>query len=58
MSCTTWRPIRDEARNLADKRSGHGKTAEAERERRRLHERLEVACVESGTIDPALPPMR
>ena len=35
----------NEATNLVDKRTGRGRTDEAERERRRLHERLERACV-------------
>ena len=48
----------DEVRNLTDKRSGLGKTAAAERERRRLHDRLELLCAESGTTEPALPSAR
>jgi arylsulfatase A-like enzyme len=47
----------NEATNLVDKRTGHGRTDEAERERRRLHERLERACVASGTRRPPLPPL-
>ncbi len=45
----------DEALNMADKRSGRGRTAAAERERVRLHERLEALCAASGTVAPALP---
>jgi arylsulfatase A-like enzyme len=45
----------DEALNLVDKRSGVGRTAEARRELRRLHELLEVECGRSGTDTPALP---
>ena len=45
----------DEALNLVDKRTGRGRTAAAERERRRLHERLEEACAATGTLTPALP---
>ncbi len=44
-----------EARNLVDKRSGRGRTPAAERERRRLHERLAAALEETGTASPALP---
>jgi arylsulfatase A-like enzyme len=45
----------DEALNLVDKRTGRGRTERAERERRRLHERLERACAASGTLTPPLP---
>ncbi|MEA2363194.1 MAG: choline-sulfatase [Thermoleophilaceae bacterium] len=45
----------DEALNLVDKRTGRGRTKRAERERRRLHERLERACAASGTLTPPLP---
>jgi arylsulfatase A-like enzyme len=45
----------DEALNLVDKRTGRGRTQTAERERRRLHERLEQACAASGTLTPPLP---
>jgi choline-sulfatase len=45
----------DEALNLVDKRTGRGRTQTAERERRRLHERLERACAASGTLTPPLP---
>ncbi len=45
----------DEALNLAGKRSGRGRTAAAERERRRLHERLRELCAASGTVAPELP---
>jgi choline-sulfatase len=44
-----------EALNLADKHTGRGRTEAAERERRRLHARLERACAESGTVEPPLP---
>ena len=46
----------DEAANLVDKRTGRAFSAEAERERVRLHERLERACADSGTLEPQLPP--
>jgi arylsulfatase A-like enzyme len=46
----------DEALNLVHKRTGRGRTVAAERERRRLHELLERACAESGTVSPPLPP--
>jgi arylsulfatase A-like enzyme len=46
----------DEALNLVDKRTGRGRTMAAEAECRRLHELLERACAESGTLTPALPP--
>jgi arylsulfatase A-like enzyme len=46
----------DEAANLVDKRTGRALSAEAERERVRLHERLERACADSGTLEPQLPP--
>ena len=45
----------NEVRNLVDKHTGRGVTAEAERERARLHERLRRACEETGTIRPVLP---
>jgi choline-sulfatase len=45
----------DEALNLADKRTGRGRTARAERERIRLHALLEERCAASGTTSPALP---
>ena len=45
----------DEALNLVDKRTGRGRTRAAERERRRLHERLGEACAATGTTSPALP---
>ena len=48
----------DEAVNLADKRSGRGRTAEAERERIRLHALLERLCTETNTLTPVLPPAR
>jgi choline-sulfatase len=47
----------NEARNLAGKITGRGRTAPAEAERRRLHRRLERACAASGTVAPALPPV-
>jgi arylsulfatase A-like enzyme len=47
----------DEAQNLADKRTGQGRTATAERERRRLHAQLERLCAETGTLSPPLPPV-
>jgi arylsulfatase A-like enzyme len=47
----------NEATNLVDKRTGRGVTAEAERERVRMHERLERACRASGTLEPRLPPV-
>ena len=43
----------DEAANLVDKRTGRALSEEAERERVRLHERLERACADSGTLEPA-----
>ena len=46
----------DEALNLADKRTGRGRTARAERERIRLHALLEELCAASGTLEPELPP--
>jgi arylsulfatase A-like enzyme len=46
-----------EARNLVDKRTGRGRTPDAERERLRLHERLALALEETGTVTPALPPV-
>jgi len=45
----------DEALNLVDKHTGRGRTQAAERERRRLHERLAQACAASGTLTPPLP---
>ena len=45
-----------EAVNLVDKRSGRAASEVADRERRRLHERLERACAEAGVSEPALPP--
>jgi len=44
-----------ESRNLVDKRSGSGRTPAAERERRRLHERLAAMLEETGTVTPVLP---
>jgi arylsulfatase A-like enzyme len=44
-----------EAVNLVDKHTGRAASEEAERERRRLHERLERACAEAGVVTPALP---
>jgi choline-sulfatase len=46
----------DEAVNLADKRTGRGRTARARREVRRMHALLEEACAASGTVSPPLPP--
>ena len=46
-----------EAVNLVDKSSGRATGAEAENERRRLHERLGRACAEAGVAAPALPPV-
>jgi choline-sulfatase len=46
-----------EARNLVDKRTGVGRTPDAERERRRLHERLGAALEETATVAPPLPPV-
>ncbi len=46
----------DEAHNLADKRTGRGRTAAAERERVRMHELLAQLCTASGTLSPTLPP--
>jgi hypothetical protein len=46
----------DEAANLVDKRTGRAFSEEAERERVRMHERLERACAASGTLEPQLPP--
>ena len=46
----------DEARNLVDKHTGRGRADEAERERRRLHERLDQACTATSTLKPPLPP--
>ena len=43
-----------EAVNLVDKSSGRGRTPAAERERRRLHERLAAALEETATATPAL----
>jgi choline-sulfatase len=47
----------DEAVNLAGKRTGRGRTAEAEEARVRMHGLLEELCAASGTIAPALPPV-
>ena len=44
-----------EARNLVGKRSGQGRTAVAERERRRLHGRLAELLEATGTATPVLP---
>ena len=44
-----------ESRNLVDKRLGSGRTPAAERERRRLHERLAAMLEETGTVTPVLP---
>ena len=44
-----------EVHNLVDKSTGRGRTPDAERERRRLHERLGLALEETGTVAPALP---
>jgi arylsulfatase A-like enzyme len=41
--------------NLVEKRTGRGRNEQAERERLRLHERLERACAASGTLTPPLP---
>jgi len=46
-----------EAVNLVDKSSGRGRNAAAERERRRLHERLVAALEETATAAPALAPL-
>ena len=46
-----------EAVNLVDKSSGRGRDAAAERERRRLHERLAAALEETATATPALDPL-
>jgi arylsulfatase A-like enzyme len=46
----------NEAINLVDKSTGEGRTRGAERERRRLHERLAVALEETATAAPVLPP--
>jgi arylsulfatase A-like enzyme len=46
----------EEAYNLLDKRTGRGRTAEAGREARRMHDLLERACRASGTLTPRLPP--
>ena len=43
--------------NLVDKHTGRAVSEAAERERRRLHERLVRACGESGTRRPPLPPV-
>ncbi len=45
-----------EARNLLDVRSGRGHTPSAERERRRLHERLAVTLEQTAGVVPPLPP--
>jgi choline-sulfatase len=44
-----------EAHNLVDKQTGRGRTAAAERERRRLHEWLAAALEETGAVAPPLP---
>ncbi len=46
-----------EAHNLVEKRTGGGRTHDAERKRRQLHERLGVALEETGTVAPPLPPV-
>jgi choline-sulfatase len=46
----------DEAVNLVDKRTGRAETAESERERLRMHAVLQRLCVETGTVNPPLPP--
>jgi arylsulfatase A-like enzyme len=46
----------DEAHNLVDKRTGRAHSPAAERERRRLHERLALALEETATAAPGLPP--
>jgi arylsulfatase A-like enzyme len=46
----------NEATNLLDKRTGWAVNETAERERLRMHERLERACRASGTLEPQLPP--
>jgi len=46
----------NEAANLVHKHTGRGVTEQAERERLRLHARLERACAETGTLAPPLPP--
>jgi arylsulfatase A-like enzyme len=45
-----------EAVNLVDKSTGRGRNPAAERERRRLHERLAVLLDETATAAPVLPP--
>jgi arylsulfatase A-like enzyme len=45
-----------EALNLADKRTGRGRTAQAERERIRMHELLGRLCSDTATLSPQLPP--
>ena len=44
-----------EARNLAEKVGGRGRTDEARAELPRLHALLERACAETGTLAPELP---
>ena len=46
----------NEVVNLVDKRTGRGRTEEAERERVRMHALLEELCEETGTVAPQLPP--
>ncbi len=45
----------NEAVNLVDKRTGRGKSADAERERLRMHAVLERLCEQTGTLHPPLP---
>jgi choline-sulfatase len=45
----------DEALNLADKRTGRGRTVQARAELPRLHDLLVRACAASGTLTPPLP---
>ncbi len=45
-----------EAHNLLDVRSGRAHTPPAERERRRLHERLGARLEQTGTVVPPLAP--
>ncbi len=47
----------DETLNLVDKDTGRGRSRAAEKERRRMHERLQRVCAESGTLTPPLPPV-
>jgi arylsulfatase A-like enzyme len=44
-----------EAHNLVEKQTGRGRTPDAERERRRLHERLAAVLEKTGTVTPPLP---